>query len=224
MSKLLLQRHLKSQWNVENRFAGWVDNPLSEEGIAQGEAAAEQLKGLNIDIVYTSPLSRNKQTVLRILRLLGGKYPIFQYLNGKMQDWGKFEGPINHIPVFVAEELNERYYGKLQGLNKDEAKKVYGEEQVHLWRRSYDVAPPEGESLKDTYNRAVPFFQKVIEPELKAGKDILIVSSGNALRSIVKYIENISDDDIVNFELSFGELVKYDFNEEKYQKLPVTLN
>jgi len=219
MSKLYLQRHLKSQWNVENRFAGWVDNPLSEEGIAQGESAAEQLKGLNIDIIYTSPLSRNKQTVLRILRLLGGKYPIFQYLNGKMQDWGKFEGPINHIPAFVAEELNERYYGKLQGLNKDEAKKVFGEEQVHLWRRSYDIAPPEGESLKDTYNRAVPFFQKVIEPELKAGKDILIVSSGNALRSIVKYIENISDDDIINFELSFGELVKYNFTDEKYQKL-----
>jgi len=219
MSKLYLQRHLKSQWNVENRFAGWVDNPLSEEGILQGEAAAKEFKGLNIDVIYTSPLSRNKQTVLRILRLLGGKYPIFQYFNGKMQEWGHFEGPINHIPVFVAEELNERYYGKLQGLNKDEAKKVYGEEQVHLWRRSYDVAPPEGESLKDTYNRAVPFFQKVIEPELKAGKDVLIVSSGNALRSIVKYIENISDEKIIDFEITFGGTVKYDFNGENYQKL-----
>jgi len=219
MAKLYLQRHLKSQWNVENRFAGWVDNPLSEEGISQGEAAAEKLKGSNIDIIYTSPLSRNKQTVLRILRLLGGKYPIFQYFEGKMQDWGHFEGPINHIPAFVAEELNERYYGKLQGLNKDDAKKVYGDEQVHLWRRSYDVAPPEGESLKDTYNRAVPFYQKVIEADLKAGKDVLIVSSGNALRSIVKYIENISDDEISNFELSFGSLVKYNFENNKYTKL-----
>jgi len=219
MAKLYLQRHLKSQWNVENRFAGWVDNPLSEEGIAQGEAAAAQFKGLNIDIIYTSPLSRNKQTVLRILRLLGGKYPIFQYFNGKMQEWGNLEGPTNHIPAFVAEELNERYYGKLQGLNKDEAKKVFGEEQVHLWRRSYDIAPPEGESLKDTYNRAVPFFQKVIEPELKSGKDILIVSSGNALRSIVKYIENIPDDKIIDFEITFGGSVKYDFDGKDYKKL-----
>jgi len=219
MAKLYLQRHLKSQWNVENRFAGWIDNPLSEEGIIQGETAVEQLKGLNFDVIYTSPLSRNKQTVLRILRLLGGKYPIFQYYNGKMQEWGHFEGPINHIPTFVAEELNERYYGKLQGLNKEEAKKTFGEEQVHLWRRSYDVAPPEGESLKDTYNRAVPFYQKIIEADLKVGKDVLIVSSGNALRSIVKYIENISDEEIINFEIGFGGLIKYEFDGKKYQKL-----
>jgi len=219
MAKLYLQRHLKSQWNVENRFAGWVDNPLSEEGIMQGELAAEKLKGCNFDIIFTSPLSRNKQTVLRILRLLGGKYPIFQYLNGKMKEWGHLEGMVNHIPVFVAEELNERYYGKLQGLNKEEAKKTFGEEQVRLWRRSYDISPPEGESLKDTYNRAVPFFQKFIEPELKAGKNVLIVSSGNALRSIVKYIENISDEKIIDFEIDFGATIKYDFVEEKYQKL-----
>jgi 2,3-bisphosphoglycerate-dependent phosphoglycerate mutase len=219
MSKLYLQRHLKSQWNVENRFAGWVDNPLSEEGIIQGEVAAKQLKGLNIDVIYTSPLSRNKQTVLRILRLLGGKYPIFQYYEGKMQQWGHFEGAINHIPAFVAEELNERYYGKLQGLNKEDAKKTFGEEQVHLWRRSYDIAPPEGESLKDTYNRTVPFYQKTIEADLKSGKDVLIVSSGNALRSIVKYIENIPDDKIIDFEITFGGLVKYDFNGQNYEKL-----
>jgi 2,3-bisphosphoglycerate-dependent phosphoglycerate mutase len=136
-----------------------------------------------------------------------------------MKDWGYFEGPTNHIPTFVAEELNERYYGKLQGLNKEEAKETFGEEQVHLWRRSYDVAPPEGESLKDTYSRVIPFFQKVIEEDLKNGKDVLIVSSGNALRSIVKYIENISDNDIVNFELPFGALVKYEFKDDNYTKL-----
>lgn len=219
MAKLYLQRHFKSQWNVENRFAGWVDNPLSEEGIMQGEAAAEKLKGLNFDVIYTSPLSRNKQTVLRLLRLLKIRYPIFYYYSGKMKDWGHFEGPQNHIPVFVAEEINERYYGKLQGLNKEEAKATFGEEQVHLWRRSYDVAPPEGESLKDTFNRVLPFFQNNIEKDLKDGKDVLIVSSGNALRSIVKHIENISDDKIIEFEIPFGGTLKYEFNGKEYKKL-----
>jgi len=219
MAKLYLQRHLKSQWNVENRFAGWVDNPLSEEGIQQGEIAAQNLKEENFDIIYTSPLSRNKQTVLRILRLLGKKYPIFIYDNGKMKDWGIFDGPINHIPTFVAEELNERYYGKLQGLNKEEAKKTFGEEQVRLWRRSYDIAPPEGESLKDTFLRVVPYYQKYIEFNLKDKKDVLIVSSGNTLRSIVKYIENISDEEIINFEIPFGGLVKYDFDGKNYKNL-----
>jgi 2,3-bisphosphoglycerate-dependent phosphoglycerate mutase len=219
MAKLYLQRHLKSQWNVENRFAGWVDNPLSEEGILQGQVAAEKLKNESFDIIYTSPLSRNKQTVLRILRLLEGKYPIFQYCEGKMKDWGSFEGPENHIPVIVAEELNERYYGKLQGLNKEEVKKTFGEDQVHLWRRSYDVAPPEGESLKDTFFRVIPFFEKNIEKDLKNGKDVLIVSSGNALRSIVKKIENISDKEIINFEIDFGGTIKYEFDGKDYKKL-----
>jgi 2,3-bisphosphoglycerate-dependent phosphoglycerate mutase len=219
MAKLYLQRHLKSQWNVENRFAGWVDNPLSEEGIQQGEQAAAKLKGENFDIIYTSPLSRNKQTVLRILRLLAGKYPIFQYCDGKMKDWGNFEGPQNHIPVIVAQELNERYYGKLQGLNKEEAKKTFGEGQVHLWRRSYDIAPPEGESLKDTFNRVIPFFEKNIENDLREGKNVLIVSSGNALRSIVKKIENISDEEIIDFEIDFGATIKYEFDSGKYNKV-----
>lgn len=219
MAKLYLQRHLKSQWNVENRFAGWVDNPLSEEGIQQGEAAAEKLKGESFDVIYTSPLTRNKQTVLRILRLLAGKYAIFQYGEGKMKDWGHFEGPENHIPVIVAEELNERYYGKLQGLNKEEAKKEFGEEQVHLWRRSYDVAPPEGESLKDTFNRVVPYYEKHIEKDLEEGKNVLIVSSGNALRSIVKKIENIPDQEIINFEIDFGGTLKYEFDNGKYNKV-----
>ena len=120
------------------------------------------------------------------------------------------------MPAYVSEKLNERYYGKLQGLNKDEAKKQFGEEQVKLWRRSYDVAPPGGESLKDTFNRTVPFYKEYIEKELKDGKNVLIVSSGNSLRSIVKYIENISDEKIIDFEIGFGGLVKYEFNDNDY--------
>ena len=220
MAKLYLQRHLKSQWNLENRFAGWVDNPVSKEGAEMAPAAAKLLEGEKFDVIFTSPLIRNQQTTIKILKNLG-KNPLFVHLDGgKMQEWGSFEGGFGDcIPAYVSEKLNERYYGKLQGLNKEEAKKTFGEEQVKLWRRSYDIAPPGGESLKDTFNRTVPFYKKFIEPELKAGKNILIVSSGNSLRSIVKHIENISDDEITNFEIPFGGLAKYGYNEEKYEKL-----
>src|SRR3989344_9411808 len=146
MSKLFLLRHLKSQWNQDDRFSGWVDNPLSEEGILQAQGIADQLKEINIDAIYTSPLIRNKQTALRILRLLCGKYPIFKHYDGKMQKWANFDGDGNYIPVFVSENFNERYYGKLQGLNKQEVIKKYGQNQVRLWRRSYNIAPPGGES------------------------------------------------------------------------------
>lgn len=219
MAKLILLRHLKSRWNQDDRFSGWVDNPLSEEGIQQGQQIAEQLKGFSIDTIYTSPLIRNKQTVLRLLRLLAFKYPIFKHYDGKMQKWANFEGDGNYIPVFVSEALNERYYGKLQGLNKQEVIKKYGEVQVRLWRRSYNIAPPGGESLKDVYKRAVPFYKKYVEKDLKTGKNILIVASHNSLRAIVKYIEGISDENIINVELAFGFLAKYEFDGNKYKKL-----
>jgi len=220
MAKLFLQRHLKSQWNLENRFAGWVDNPVSKEGAEAAPAVAKLLEGEKFDVIFTSPLIRNQQTVIKILKILG-RNPLFIHLDGgKMEEWGSFEGGTAEcIPAYVSEKLNERYYGKLQGLNKDEAKKVYGEEQVHLWRRSYDVAPPEGESLKDTYERTVPFYLKYIEEELKIGKNVLIVSSGNALRSIVKYIEKIPDDKIIDFEIPFGGLVKYEYKGGEYSHL-----
>lgn len=218
MAKLFLQRHLKSQWNVENRFSGWVDNPLSEEGISQGQEAADLIKDIEFDKVYTSPLSRNKQTVLRIFRLAGGKYPVFKYMDGKMGKWGNMSGPENFMPVYVSEALNERYYGKLQGLNKSETIEKYGEEQVHLWRRSYNIAPPGGESLKDVCKRVNPFFKKYAEKDLKEGKNILIVASHNSLRAIVKYVENISNDKIMDIELPFGSLIKYEFENNKYKK------
>lgn len=220
MSKLFLQRHLKSQWNLENRFAGWVDNPICKEGSEMAGAAAKLLEGEKIDVIFTSPLIRNQQTTIKILKNLG-KNPLFMHLDGgKMQKWGNFEGGEGEcITAYVSEKLNERYYGKLQGLNKDEAKKTFGEEQVKLWRRSYDAAPPGGESLKDTFKRTVPFYKKYIEAELKSGKNVLVVSSGNSLRSIVKNIENISDEKIIDFEIPFGGLLKYEFDENGYTKL-----
>jgi 2,3-bisphosphoglycerate-dependent phosphoglycerate mutase len=220
MAKLFLQRHLKSQWNLENRFTGWVDAPLSKEGSAQQFEAANLLKNERFDVIYSSTLIRNIQTVIKVFKNLGEEYPIFMHIDGgKMQKWGSFDGDGEYVPVYVSEKLNERCYGVLQGLNKDEVKKKYGEEQVHIWRRSYNVAPPKGESGKDVYRRTAPFFKKFIEKDLKNGKNVLVVASHNSLRSIVKHIENISDEKFSEIELPFGALVKYEFDGKIYKKL-----
>ncbi len=196
MSKLYIQRHLKSQWNLENRFTGWIDVPLCQEGIKSAAKNAKDFAGLIIDKIYTSPLIRNRETVSLLLKIIGEKKP----------------------PVIIDKALNERNYGELQGLNKDQVKKQYGAEKVHLWRRSYNVAPPGGESLKDVYKRAVPFFKKYVEKDLKDGKNVLVVASHNSLRAIVKYIENIADEKIIDVELPFGQLLKYEFDGNKYTK------
>lgn len=189
MAKLILLRHLQSQWNKENRFTGWTDIPLSKEGIESAEEVAGKLSGFKIDKVYTSPLIRNKETVSLILKNLGKE----------------------DLPVVADKALDERNYGKLTGLNKDEVKKQYGEERVRAWRRSWDEAPPGGESLKDVYERTVPFYQKYVEKDLKEGKNVLIVASHNSLRALVKYLENISDEDIINLEIPTGSIKEYNF-------------
>jgi len=221
MAKLFLLRHLKSQWNLENRFGGWTGNPLSIEGIGQAREIAEKLKNERINIVYTSVLIRNQETVLRVFEHIPEKYPIFVNLDrGKMEKWGNFTDLTDSdITTYVTEKLNERYYGKLQGLDKDKVKKQYGEEQTRLWRRSYNMAPPGGESLKDVYKRAVPFFKKYTEKDLKAGKNVLVVASHNSLRAIVKYVEGISDEKIIDLELPFGALIKYEYEDGGYKKL-----
>ena len=216
MPKLILLRHLKSQWNLEDRFAGWVDNPLSEEGIESAKEIAQKIFKENFDVIYTSPLFRNEDTVARIFEFGNKKYPIFLHLDkGKMKDWGHFvDISEEDVPVYVSESLNERYYGDLQGQNREEVKQKYGEEKFKLWRRSFNVRPPGGESLEDTYKRTVPFFKKyIMEKDLKEGKNVLLVGSHNALRSIVKYIENISDKEIINLEIPYGGLIEYEFDE-----------
>jgi len=187
MPKLLLLRHLQSQWNLENRFTGWTDVPLSKEGEESAKEVAKKLSGFKIDKVYTSPLLRNRKTVSLILENLGKE----------------------DLPVVADKALDERNYGELQGLNKDEIKKQYGEEQVRLWRRSWDVAPPGGESLKDVYDRVMPFYEKYIEKDLKKGKNVLVVASHNSLRALVKHLENIFDEDIINLEIPVGTLKEY---------------
>ena len=190
MVKLLLLRHLKSQWNLENRFTGWTDVPLCEEGVKSAKATASKLAGFKINKVYTSPLIRNKETVSLILGHLG----------------------IKNLPIIVNRALDERNYGKLQGLNKDKIKKQYGEEKVHLWRRGWDASPPGGESLKEVFQRTTPFYKKYIEKDLKQGKNVLIVASHNSARALIKYIEKVSDKDIVNVEVPYGGLIVYEFN------------
>jgi 2,3-bisphosphoglycerate-dependent phosphoglycerate mutase len=221
MSKLFLLRHLKSQWNIDDRFAGWTDGPLAKNEAIKAIHLTEQIFCDKLNVVYTSPLFRNQDTVARIFEAVDVKYPFFIHLDGgKMQKWGNYTDiSENDIPAYVTESLNERYYGKIQGLNKAEAKVKYGEEKVHLWRRSYNVAPPGGESGKDVYKRTVPFYKKYIEKDLKAGKNVLVVASHNSLRVIIKYIENISDDKFSEVELPFGALVKYSFNGKNYKKL-----
>jgi len=221
MAKLFLLRHLKSQWNEDNRFAGWVDNPLSKEAVLDAKIVAEKLLSENIDIVYTSALMRNMETVARIFDNFSEKYPLFLHIDGgKMQTWGNFTDiSESDVSVYVSEKLNERYYGQLQGLSKKAIEKKYGQEKAHAWRRGFLARPPKGESLQDVYKRAVPFFKKYAEKDLKVGKNVLIVASHNSLRAVVKYVENISDDKISEVELPFGALVKYNFNDGEYEKL-----
>jgi 2,3-bisphosphoglycerate-dependent phosphoglycerate mutase len=190
MAQLILLRHLESQWNKENRFTGWTDVSLSEEGVKNAEKVAEKISGFTINKVYTSPLIRNKNTVSLILEKLDKKY----------------------LPVFIDEALDERNYGDLQGFNKDEIKVKYGEEQVRLWRRSWEYSPPGGESLKDVYNRVVPFYENNIQNDLEENTNVLVVASHNSLRALVKYLEKISNEDIINLEIPTGSLRVYEFN------------
>ena len=216
MAKLFLLRHIKSQWNEENRFAGWTDGPLARNEIYKAKEIAEKIFQFKIDKIYSSSLFRNEDTIARIFECDDKKYPLFIHLDkGKMKDWGHFTDiSTDDIPVFVTESLNEKYYGDLQGENKESIIEKYGKEKVRLWRRSYKVAPPGGESLADVYKRTNLFYCKYIEKDLKAGKNVLVVASHHSLRAIVKYIEGISDDDMVNVELGFGSLTSYEFGQD----------
>ena len=214
MSNLFLLRHFKSQWNLENRFTGWTDIPLIKDTLKIAKKQTKKIFENKIDIIYTSSLFRNMQTVAEIFKFLPDKYPIFIHLDDKkMKDWGKFKSfSKNELLVYVSSNLNERYYGNLQGLNKEETIKKYGEKKVHLWRRSYDIKPPKGESLKDVYERTTPFYKRYIEKDLRKGKNILLVASHNSLRAIVKYIEKIPNEEIINLEIPFGGMIEYTFD------------
>ena len=192
MATLILVRHGQSQWNLENRFTGWVDVALTDKGQAEAKATGILLndRGYQFDFAFTSNLQRAQKTLEIILEAL------------------KQSG----LAVEKSEALNERHYGDLQGLNKTETAEKFGAEQVHIWRRSFDVAPPNGESLKDTAERTVPFYEKNIVPHLKKGENVLIAAHGNSLRALVMHIENLSPDEILKREIATGQPIIYHFD------------
>lgn len=221
--KLILMRHGQSIWNERNLFTGWVDIPLSEKGIAEALKGGEEIRDLPIDVVFTSTLVRAHMTlVLALLNHSSGKIPTFKHPGGgKLETWGQVygeEAKENILPVFMAWELNERMYGKLQGLNKAETAEKYGAEQVHIWRRSFDVAPPDGESLAMTAERTIPYFQKTIIPHLERGENVFVSAHGNSLRSIIMHIEQLTKEQVINLELPTGEPVIYTFERGRWFK------
>ena len=215
MSKLVLVRHGQSQWNLEDRFTGWVDVPLSKKGIDEAISAGRKLKDYEFDVMYVSHMFRAIQTLHYIvIKSASKKTPIIKHEDKRISKWelNYQKESENEIPVYQSVELAERYYGDLQGLNKQKTREKYGNEQVKLWRRSFDVRPPNGESLKDTYERTIPYFKKRILVDLKEGKDVLVSAHGNSLRSIVMYVEKVSEEDIPGVEIPTGVPIVYYFD------------
>src|SRR4030042_770835 len=216
MPRLVLVRHGQSQWNLENRFTGWVDVPLSKKGIEEALFAGKKLKDFQFDVMYVSHMMRAIQTLSYILvESASAKTPIIKHEDKRVKKWelNYTSNPENEIPIFQSVELAERYYGDLQGLNKQKTKEKYGEEQVHIWRRSYDIAPPNGESLKDTSDRTIPYFKEYILKDLQEGKNVLVSAHGNSLRSIVMYVEKVPEDKIPGVEIPTGVPIVYTFDE-----------
>jgi len=216
MLLLVLLRHGESVWNKLNLFTGWVDVPLSEKGIEEALKAGELLKDYKFDIVFTSELVRAIQTAMLVMsKNQSSGVPVIIHSSGKMKEWGVIYGEHgkNYIPVIKAWQLNERYYGKLQGFNKDKAREIYGKRQVLLWRRSYNIAPPEGESLKDTAQRTIPYFKEKIIAELEKGKNVLVSAHGNSLRSIVMYLDDLSEEEVLKLNIPTGVPLIYEYKE-----------
>jgi len=198
--KLVLVRHGQSQWNLENRFTGWVDVPLTDLGREEAKRAGSQLKGIHFDQAFTSNLQRAQNTLNIILEEIGQ----------------------SSISIIKDQALNERHYGALQGLDKKETAKKYGDDQVHIWRRSYDIPPPtektdqnpEGisESLKDTAARTLPYFKSKILPLVQSGKNIIVAAHGNSLRSIVMDLENMTKEQVLELNIATGSPIVYEID------------
>ena len=190
MGKLILVRHGQSQWNLENRFTGWVDVPITPLGAQEAHRAGRELKSVKFDRAFTSELKRAQQTLTIILEEIGQA----------------------SLPFEKDKALNERHYGDLQGLDKAETAKKYGDAQVHIWRRSFDVKPPNGESLKDTADRALPYFKKAILPAAAAGQNILVSAHGNSLRAIVMELETMTPEQIMKVNIDTCRPLHYDID------------
>ena len=198
LSYLVLIRHGQSEWNEKNLFTGWKNPPLTEKGIKEAELAGEKIKNLNIDFshYFTSALVRAQETGEIILSKLEAE----------------------NIIKTKSQNLNERDYGDLAGLNKDDARARWGEKQVHIWRRSYDIPPPGGESLKDTAARVIPYFNEIIVPHLKNGQDVLVAAHGNSLRALVMKLDDLSSEEVIQMEISTGKPIYYETDGEEFWK------
>ena len=189
---LVLVRHGQSDWNLKNLFTGWENPGLTERGVEEARTAGRNLKaeGLKFDLAFTSDLSRAQKTLDIILEELGQ----------------------TGLPITRDQALNERDYGDLTGLNKDDARAKWGEEQVHVWRRSYDIAPPGGESLRDTLARSLPYYMKAIQPHVLDGKTVIVAAHGNSLRSLVMALEGLTPEEILKREIATGVPIVYKLN------------
>lgn len=218
-SQLILLRHGQSEWNKNNLFTGWVDIPLSWEGVQEAIEAGDQIAHIPIDIIFNSSLIRAEMTaMIAMSRHQGGKVPLIRHPGeGKLEEWAKIYNPKAEkatIPVVSAWQLNERMYGELQGLNKQETMDKYGKEQVQLWRRSYDIPPPGGECLADTAARAIPYFKEFIVPYLAKGKNVLVSAHGNSLRAIIMHLDRLSKEEVLKLELATGQPIIYQYHED----------
>ena len=235
MSLLILMRHGQSMWNAAQLFTGWVDVPLTNVGINEAIQGGKDIAHLAIDEVHTSTLIRAQMTaMLALAQHNGGKTPVFQYTQpadgienvsqneARMIQWAQINDvqiSDNILPVFVSWQLNERMYGDLQGLNKDDTRHKYGDEQVHIWRRSFDVPPPNGESLELTAQRTLPYLEQSIIPSLQSGKNIFVAAHGNSLRSIIMSLEGLNREQVLSLEVPTGSPIVYEFSDDKWNRL-----
>ena len=214
MSHLVLVRHGQTPWNKKQIFTGWADVTLTDQGIEEMQLLATKLKDIQFDVFFTSRLERARTSLL-IIASEQKKTGIF--IHQRKQYDAIFDDKQN-VPIFSHRDLNERHYGLLQGMKKDYARDKFGQEQVHAWRRSYEVRPPHGENLHDVYDRVAPYFEENILPFLKEGKNVLVSAHGNSLRALIKYIDKIDDEDIVHLELAPGDAIFYKMKKNKLVK------
>ncbi|QVE49429.1 2,3-bisphosphoglycerate-dependent phosphoglycerate mutase [Chlamydia crocodili] len=223
MAFLILLRHGKSVWNEKNLFTGWVDIPLSQKGIDEAIHAGQVIKDLPIDCIFTSSLVRSLMTALLAMTHHNSKkipYIVHDDEQKKQMSRIYSDEEKNMIPLYRSSALNERMYGELQGKNKKETAEKFGEEQVKLWRRSYKTAPPSGESLYDTGQRTVPYFEETIFPLLKNSKNVFISAHGNSLRSLIMDIEKLSEEEVLSLELPTGKPIVYLWTGHTFERHP----
>ena len=227
MSLLILMRHGQSMWNAAGLFTGWVDVPLSPTGIDEAREGGRAIAHLPIDEVHVSTLIRAQMTAMIALsEHSSGKTPVFQYPaeveagmsenETRMREWAQIRGEAGQdglLPVHVAWQLNERMYGDLQGLNKQATRDQYGADQVHIWRRSYDVPPPNGESLELTAGRTIPYLEKTLIPLIDSGKNVFVAAHGNSLRSIIMHLDGLSKEEVLGLEVPTGVPIVYERTE-----------